>query len=172
MEEDSNQSQFLLIPVLHWYILHRVVPLYRAHRYFRVSVLLIPPRPTAISMQYTWTVNYRQTALYWEVRFATNVTKNLRPTTTTSVVRSPAVTISIASFAVRGVGEHRFPRAFPCTSVISRIHPPQFVGGLPISRRSTANNYNPVVRDAFGIKELKPETSLSFSSAGRGSARR
>ncbi|WP_315822108.1 TonB-dependent receptor plug domain-containing protein [Paraflavitalea speifideaquila] len=39
----------------------------------------------------------------------------------------------------------------------------QFVGGLPL-QALTANNYNPVVRDAFGIKELKPETSTSFSA--------
>lgn len=38
----------------------------------------------------------------------------------------------------------------------------QFVGGLP-SQALTANNYNPVVRNAFGIQELKPETSTSFS---------
>lgn len=39
----------------------------------------------------------------------------------------------------------------------------QFVGGQP-SQALTANNYNPVVRNAFGIKELKPETSTSFSA--------
>lgn len=39
----------------------------------------------------------------------------------------------------------------------------QFVGGLP-SQALTANNYNPVVRNAFGVKELKPETSTSFSA--------
>jgi len=38
----------------------------------------------------------------------------------------------------------------------------QFVAGLP-SNALTANNYNPIVRDAFGIKELKPETSTGFS---------
>ena len=38
----------------------------------------------------------------------------------------------------------------------------QFVGGLP-SNSLTANNYNPIVRNAFGIKELRPETSTSFT---------
>ncbi|MHA4812233.1 TonB-dependent receptor [Flavitalea flava] len=38
----------------------------------------------------------------------------------------------------------------------------QFVLGQP-SNSLTANNYNPIVRDAFGIKELKPETSTSYS---------
>jgi iron complex outermembrane recepter protein len=39
----------------------------------------------------------------------------------------------------------------------------QFVGGLP-SNSLTANNDNPIVRNAFGINELKPETSQSFSA--------
>lgn len=38
----------------------------------------------------------------------------------------------------------------------------QFISGLP-SQALTANNENPIVRDAFGIKELKPETSLDFT---------
>ncbi len=38
----------------------------------------------------------------------------------------------------------------------------QFVNGLP-SNSLTANNENPIVRTAFGIQELKPETSQSFS---------
>jgi iron complex outermembrane receptor protein len=38
----------------------------------------------------------------------------------------------------------------------------QFVNGLP-SNSLTANNFNPIVRDAFGIKELKPETSTNFT---------
>ena len=38
----------------------------------------------------------------------------------------------------------------------------QFVAGLP-SNSLTANNYNPIVRDAFGIKELKPERSTSYT---------
>ena len=38
----------------------------------------------------------------------------------------------------------------------------QFVGGLP-SNSLTANNENPIVRTAFGIQELKPETSRSFT---------
>ncbi len=38
----------------------------------------------------------------------------------------------------------------------------QFVGGLP-SNSLTANNENPIVRNAFGIQELKPETSQSFT---------
>ena len=39
----------------------------------------------------------------------------------------------------------------------------QFVGGLP-SQALTANNYNPIVRNAFGIQELKPERSKSFTA--------
>jgi len=38
----------------------------------------------------------------------------------------------------------------------------QFVGAQP-SNSLTANNKNPIVRDAFGIKELKPEKSTSFT---------
>jgi iron complex outermembrane receptor protein len=38
----------------------------------------------------------------------------------------------------------------------------QFVNGQP-SNSLTANNYNPIVRNAFGIKELKPETSTNFT---------
>lgn len=39
----------------------------------------------------------------------------------------------------------------------------QFVGGLP-SQALTANNYNPIVRNAFGIEGLSPETSKSFTA--------
>jgi iron complex outermembrane recepter protein len=39
----------------------------------------------------------------------------------------------------------------------------QFVAGLP-SNSLTANNLNSIVRNAFGIKELKPETSVSYSA--------
>ncbi len=39
----------------------------------------------------------------------------------------------------------------------------QFVGGLP-SNALTANNNNPIVRNAFGINELKPEKSTSFTA--------
>lgn len=45
----------------------------------------------------------------------------------------------------------------------------QFVAGLP-SNSLTANNYNPIVRNAFGIKELKPEKSTSFSAGLTGRA--
>lgn len=45
----------------------------------------------------------------------------------------------------------------------------QFVAGLP-SNSLTANNYNPIVRNAFGIKELKPETSTSYSAGITGKA--
>lgn len=38
----------------------------------------------------------------------------------------------------------------------------QFVGGQP-SNSLTANNKNPIVREAFGIRELKPEKSTSFT---------
>ncbi|MEO8405309.1 MAG: TonB-dependent receptor [Chitinophagaceae bacterium] len=38
----------------------------------------------------------------------------------------------------------------------------QFVNGQP-SNSLTANNQSPIVRDAFGIKELKPEKSMSYS---------
>ncbi|HTD93226.1 MAG TPA: TonB-dependent receptor [Chitinophagaceae bacterium] len=38
----------------------------------------------------------------------------------------------------------------------------QFVGGFP-SNSLTANNYNPIVRDAFGVNQLKPERSNSYS---------
>ncbi len=38
----------------------------------------------------------------------------------------------------------------------------QFVNGLP-SNSLTANNYNPIVRNAFGINELKPEKSTGYS---------
>lgn len=38
----------------------------------------------------------------------------------------------------------------------------QFVNAQP-STSLTANNYNPVVRNAFGINELKPEKSTSYS---------
>lgn len=39
----------------------------------------------------------------------------------------------------------------------------QFVSGLP-SQALTANNYNPVVRNAFGIGSLTPETSRSITA--------
>ena len=39
----------------------------------------------------------------------------------------------------------------------------QFVGGLPL-QSLTANNSNPVVRNAFGINELKPEKSWSYAA--------
>lgn len=39
----------------------------------------------------------------------------------------------------------------------------QFVNGLP-SQSLTANNYNPIVRNAFGINELKPEKSSSYAA--------
>ena len=39
----------------------------------------------------------------------------------------------------------------------------QFVAGLP-SNALTANNNSPIVRNAFGINELKPEKSLSFTA--------
>ncbi|MEO5995084.1 MAG: TonB-dependent receptor [Chitinophagaceae bacterium] len=39
----------------------------------------------------------------------------------------------------------------------------QFVGGLP-SQSLTANNSNPIVRNAFGIDELKPEKSYSYTA--------
>ncbi|MBS1563188.1 MAG: TonB-dependent receptor, partial [Bacteroidetes bacterium] len=38
----------------------------------------------------------------------------------------------------------------------------QFVNGVP-SNSLTANNYNPIVREAFGIRELKPETSTGYT---------
>jgi iron complex outermembrane receptor protein len=38
----------------------------------------------------------------------------------------------------------------------------QFVGGQP-QNSLTANNQNPIVRNAFGIRELKPETAVSYS---------
>lgn len=38
----------------------------------------------------------------------------------------------------------------------------QFVNSQP-SNSLTANNYNPIVRDAFGIRELKPERSTNFT---------
>ena len=39
----------------------------------------------------------------------------------------------------------------------------QFVGGLP-SNALTANNYNPIVTDAFGVEALTPETSKSITA--------
>lgn len=39
----------------------------------------------------------------------------------------------------------------------------QFVNGLP-SQALTANNYNPIVRNAFGIDGLSPETSKSLTA--------
>jgi iron complex outermembrane receptor protein len=44
----------------------------------------------------------------------------------------------------------------------------QFSGGVPL-QALTANNYNPVVRNAFGIQELKPEKSYSFTAGVVGS---
>jgi iron complex outermembrane receptor protein len=38
----------------------------------------------------------------------------------------------------------------------------QFVGGQP-QNSLTASNQNPIVRNAFGIRELKPETSVSYT---------
>jgi iron complex outermembrane receptor protein len=38
----------------------------------------------------------------------------------------------------------------------------QFVNAQP-SNSLTANNFNPIVRDAFGIRELKPERSTNFT---------
>jgi iron complex outermembrane recepter protein len=45
----------------------------------------------------------------------------------------------------------------------------QFVNALP-SNSLTANNYNPIVRNAFGINELKPEKSTSYSLGFAGKA--
>jgi iron complex outermembrane receptor protein len=45
----------------------------------------------------------------------------------------------------------------------------QFVGGLP-SQSLTANNNNPIVRNAFGIDELKPEKSYSYTAGIVGKA--
>lgn len=45
----------------------------------------------------------------------------------------------------------------------------QFVGGLP-SQSLTANNSNPIVRNAFGIDELKPEKSYSYTAGIVGKA--
>lgn len=65
------------------------------------------------------------------------------------------------NFAIRGSVSNGFrapslhQRYFQNTST-------QFVGGLP-SNSLTANNYNPIVRNAFGIKELKPEKSTSYT---------
>src|SRR4029077_15996642 len=44
----------------------------------------------------------------------------------------------------------------------------QFVGGAP-QNTFTVNNFNSIVRDAFGIKDLKPEksTNLSVGVAGK-----
>lgn len=39
----------------------------------------------------------------------------------------------------------------------------QFVAGLP-SQALTANNYNPIVRNAFGVEALNPETSKSVTA--------
>jgi iron complex outermembrane receptor protein len=47
----------------------------------------------------------------------------------------------------------------------------QFVGGLP-SQSLTANNANPIVRNAFGINELKPEKSQSYTAGIVGKAGR
>ncbi|MDP4263323.1 MAG: TonB-dependent receptor [Bacteroidota bacterium] len=45
----------------------------------------------------------------------------------------------------------------------------QFVNAQP-SNSLTANNYNPIVRDAFGIKELKPERSTNYTLGFAGKA--
>lgn len=45
----------------------------------------------------------------------------------------------------------------------------QFVGGIPL-QSLTANNSNPIVRNAFGISELKPETSNSYTAGIVGKA--
>lgn len=64
-------------------------------------------------------------------------------------------------FAIRGSVSNGFrapslhQRYFQNTST-------QFVNSQP-SNSLTANNYNPIVRDAFGIRELKPETSTNFT---------
>jgi iron complex outermembrane receptor protein len=64
-------------------------------------------------------------------------------------------------FAIRGSVSNGFrapslhQRYFQNTST-------QFVNAAP-SNSLTANNYNPVVRDAFGIQELKPEKSTSYT---------
>ena len=66
-----------------------------------------------------------------------------------------------SQFAIRGSVSNGFrapslhQRYFQNTST-------QFVLGLP-SSSLTANNINPIVRDAFGIRELKPERSISYS---------
>jgi|GEM_PF-3366 len=39
----------------------------------------------------------------------------------------------------------------------------QFVGGLP-QNTFTVNNYNPIVRNAFGVQDLKPEKSYSATA--------
>jgi iron complex outermembrane recepter protein len=39
----------------------------------------------------------------------------------------------------------------------------QFTGGLP-SQSLTANNYNPIVKTAFGIEDLTPEKSISYTA--------
>ena len=65
-------------------------------------------------------------------------------------------------FAVRASGSTGFrapslhQRYFQNTST-------QFVAGLP-SQALTANNYNPIVRNAFGIESLTPETSKSLTA--------
>ena len=43
----------------------------------------------------------------------------------------------------------------------------QFVGGLP-QNTFTVNNYNPIVRTAFGVQDLKPEKSTSFTAGVAG----
>jgi len=66
-----------------------------------------------------------------------------------------------SQFAVRGSVSNGFrapslhQRYFQNTST-------QFVLGLP-SNSLTAGNFNPIVRNAFGIKELKPESSTSYT---------
>ena len=47
----------------------------------------------------------------------------------------------------------------------------QFVNGLP-SQSLTANNNNPIVKNAFGIDELKPEKSISYTGGIVGKAGR
>jgi iron complex outermembrane receptor protein len=67
-----------------------------------------------------------------------------------------------SQFAVRGSVSNGFrapslhQRYFQNTST-------QFVNAQP-SNSLTANNFNPIVRNAFGIKELKPETSVGLTA--------
>src|SRR5258708_4354416 len=73
---------------------------------------------------------------------------------------APAMEVT-PGFSIRGSVSNGFrapslhQRYFQNTST-------QFVNSQP-SNSLTANNYNPIVRDAFGIRELKPETSTNFT---------